>query len=90
MTPGASIGGSAAAESEAARDEPAPSAQRVVGAGDNTRKHVRPDSTGEVREASARNSLGGEGGGGGGSPDIAPKSRHRGGAWQALLPGVMK
>ena len=88
MTPGASIGGSAAAESDAARDEPAPSGPRAVGAGDSARKHVHPDSNNEVREASARNSLGGEGGGG--SADIAPKSRHRGGAWQALLPGVMK
>ena len=89
MTPGASIGGSAAAESsESARDEAAPSGPRALGASDSARKHVHPDSANEVREASARNSLGGEGGGG--SADIAPKSRHRGGAWQALLPGVMK
>lgn len=87
MTPGASIGGSAAAESDSVRDDAAPSVARAVGAGDSARKHVHPDSAGEVREASVR-TVGGEGTGG--SADIAPKSRHRGGAWQALLPGVMK
>jgi len=89
MTPGASIGGSAAAESDAARDDAAPSSTRVVGAGDSAHKHVHPDSANEVREAAARNNLGGEGGAGS-AADITPKSRHRGGAWQALLPGVMK
>ena len=85
--PGASIGGSAAAESGSAREDAAPSAARVVGGTDSSRKHVHPDSANEVREASARSSLGAESAGG--SADIAPK-RHRGGAWQALLPGVIK
>ena len=88
MTPGASIGAAAVAESESsARDEAAPSGPRAVGAGDSARKHLHPDSANEARDASGRSNLAADGSS---SADVAPKAHHRGGAWQALLPGVMK
>jgi hypothetical protein len=82
--PGATLGGSVAAEIDAPTHEDAITGAGIRGGSDALR--LQPDSTSETHaDPGAHANLGADNG----SAELSPKARSHG-RWQSLLPGVMK
>jgi len=85
VMPGATLGGSAAAEIDAPTREDAITGAGIRGtAADALHRRVQPDSSGEPHGDTGRANVGAEPA----SADITKSHAH--GRWQSLLPGVMK